>query len=74
MDKDHFMAAEKLKAVYEILGDFFESPCNYGFVGESIDEYMMDHAELWCEDNCGRVADAACWQKFLELKIEERKR
>ena len=73
MDKDLFMAAERLKAVYEILADIFDSPCNYVFIDESVDEYMLDCAGDWCAENCGKVSDAVCWEKYLELKVEERR-
>jgi hypothetical protein len=34
---------------------------------------MLEKAGDWCERNCGKVSDAVCWEKFLELKAEERK-
>ena len=75
MDEDYFMADQQLKAVYEILGECFDSPCNFGFNGLDMttDEYMLEKAPDWCEENCGKVSDAVCWQKFFELRIAERR-
>jgi hypothetical protein len=58
-------AEEKVKRIYEILADFLGAPCNFN------NEYMFDRAATWCEKNCGKVLDAACWEKFLDVKMEE---
>jgi hypothetical protein len=67
-------AKAQLKGMYEILGDYFSSPCNYGYgdMDMTVDEYMAKKAENWCEEHCCRVSDSACWQKFLELRIADR--
>jgi hypothetical protein len=66
--------AEQLKTVCEILAEFFDVPCNYSFGGESIDGYMFDNSGGWCEENCGNENYPACWEKFFELKMEERRK
>ena len=57
----------KSAKMLEIIAELFEAPCTWG----DIAEFMESGAAGWCENNCGKAGDAACWEKFLELKIEQ---
>ena len=62
---------ERLQGVYKWFGEAFESPCNYGFCGEDVKDFIDAHAPDWCEENCDNEDLAHCWQKYFELKLRE---
>lgn len=53
------------------LGEFFEEPCNWTLGGISIDEFMLEHGDEWCCENCGAVSAEECWRKFFEILLRE---
>jgi len=42
------VSKKELKAVYEMLGEFFDSPCNWGVntIDETVEIYMLT-SRLW---------------------------
>lgn len=54
--------------ICETLADFFDEPCNYGFMGVDIDEFMteIDDGD-WCNDHCEHHDPAECWKRFFAL-------
>lgn len=54
------MTEQELK----IITDLFGCICDYS----PIDEYMHERCDDWCADNCGKVEDWQCLQKYLEEK------
>lgn len=80
VDKEHMnitIAWREIKAILsvhenmlDIIAELFDEPCNWG----NYDEYMSLNAGEWCEETCGNSQEqgAACWKKFLTLKIAEK--
>ena len=71
-------AIEKLKVedslsadeIIKWLADNLGKPCDYGFGGMSVDEYMYEHEPGYCDKHCGMCTDAECWRTFLTSAIK----
>ena len=63
---------DKLRAIHLWLTYAFEMPCAYSFGGEEVKDYVDARAPGWCEENCDNENVAACWEKFFDLKFEEK--
>ena len=62
-----------IKSVSKILNEMFDTPCGYSFDGQSVDRYMFDKCEGWCNENCiENIEDnTPCWEMFLKAKLVE---
>ncbi|HCC35983.1 MAG TPA: hypothetical protein DEQ02_10325 [Ruminococcaceae bacterium] len=61
-------AEAKSAAVYDMLAEIFDMPCNY----YDVDGYMFENARSWCEAHCDDDNYAECWKKFFALKLAEK--
>lgn len=60
--------------ICKYIGDAMECPCNYGFNGISVDEFMLENNEEWCDVNCSMFTHkdyAPCWKRFFETLAEK---
>ena len=58
--------------VSHLLGEWFEEPCNYSLGDIDVAEYMTDHCQKYCDENCDNHDHGLCWLRFFEaLKGEE---
>lgn len=58
----------------ELVAEMFDNnePCNFGFQGVGIDDFMFSECGDWCESNCESVPALECWKQFFKV-WEERK-
>ena len=57
------MTEQELKIITDLYGNI----CDYS----PSDEYMMEYCQRWCDENCGKVEDWQCLQKYIEEKKNE---
>lgn len=53
---------KEMRFIYEELALIFSAPCNFS----PIDEIMSDCEK--CREDCGKITDAECWQRYFELR------
>ena len=57
---------DKIKAICSELAELFECPCNFS----PMDETMWGSGR--CEDDCGDISNAECWERYFETKLKWR--
>ena len=69
---DHRLEEQEkhIEFLYEFLSRNFGEPCTWSFENIDVSDYIFNHNDMWCEENCGNVPDIECWKKYLQIRIE----
>ena len=62
---------DELEKLCSILGHCLTFPCDHVINSIPQSNYMLQKDPEWCSQNCRKGSAAACWKKYLELKIED---
>lgn len=67
-EKWYAVQNESIISISEVckeLAQMFESPCDFS----PIDDFMCENGD--CEDCCGKLSDAECWERYFKTKLKE---